>query len=833
VGIVCFPPEGEAMAIEAEIQSKIDAAVTDGDEEALRKLLSDLYEQAEHSEKPFDASIRLRPEVAAEIADLALESDAAMNWANRISRAARWLAYRRKTARGFDGLRIVEEGDSWFQYPLLLDDTIDQLSRDDDKAIFSLSGAGDLLGDMADRREYVDALQKTAAPVLLLSGGGNDLLGGGRFASVLLPYAKDRPPADLLNMPLLEVELRKVLQSYRRILIEVRQRFPKVRTFGHAYDLPYPQSDGRWIGKPLTERGIPHEIGRLIVELVMNRFSAELNDLQSEFSNFCFVDLRGKVDRGRQSWFDELHPKNPGFGRTAQVFREAIAEAVSKGIVESARAGTSIPVTRLAPGAAAPGLEAASSPTIVLDPGHGGAPPPTKVGGSSWNNAIGPEGSLEKTLTLDIAKRVKAQLEGRGHRVLLTRESDVNLSLASRASVAQQTDAAVFVSIHFNASTGHNAQGTETFVHPTHSDASRRLCLAVQRAVVAELGLRDRNKGHPGGIKKGSFGVINAAQHSAKTAVVLHEVSFLDRVDEEQKLKTTTYRDRIARALAGGIKAYLGVGVESFEVESDSAEIGDAIELGAFEAGQSVPVYLGLAEAALPSWQGGHALPFESDQYGSRDDHDIARQIAGILARDDVPEIGEAEDDRHEFANVDPGRGFNFSDLGRNLEADTSVLASVFSGLESAGFDMARYEAIIRGLRLRHFSPAEFLFPGTSNAPGGSCAGKNALPPEALWDNIGKTARMLEEIRERLGAPVRILSCYRSPAYNACVGGATNSLHGRFNAIDWYCDAGTAADWHRVAQEVRRAHPEFAGGIGRYRGFCHVDTRGADSDWTG
>ncbi len=96
------------MAIEAEIQSKIDAAVTDGDEEALRKLLSDLYEQAEHSEKPFDASIRLRPEVAAEIADLALESDAAMNWANRISRAARWLAYRRKTARGFDGLRIVE-----------------------------------------------------------------------------------------------------------------------------------------------------------------------------------------------------------------------------------------------------------------------------------------------------------------------------------------------------------------------------------------------------------------------------------------------------------------------------------------------------------------------------------------------------------------------------------------------------------------------------------------------------------------------------------------------------------------------------------------------------
>lgn len=177
--------------------------------------------------------------------------------------------------------------------------------------------------------------------------------------------------------------------------------------------------------------------------------------------------------------------------------------------------------------------------------------------------------------------------------------------------------------------------------------------------------------------------------------------------------------------------------------------------------------------------------------------------------------------------------GFNVSGLRRDLEADTSVLAPVFSGLESSGFDMARYEAFIRGLGLRHFTPAEFLFPGNSNSPGGRCAGKNALPPETLWGNIAKTARMLDEIRASLGAPVRILSCYRSPLYNTCVGGATKSPHGRFNAIDWLCETGTAPDWHRVAQEVRRANPEFAGGIGRYRGFCHVDTRGVDRDWTG
>ncbi|MBB3979354.1 N-acetylmuramoyl-L-alanine amidase [Rhizobium azooxidifex] len=819
------------MSIAAEVQGKIESAVAEGDEEALQKLLNDLYEPAERTDKPFDAAIQLRPEIKRQLAEVAVESDAAMNWANRIGRATRWLAYRRKTAGGFDGLRIVEEGDSWFQYPLLLDDTIDQLSRDEDKAIFSLSGAGDLLGDMADRREYVDALTQTAATVMLLSGGGNDMLGGGRFASFLLTYSAGKTADDLLNVPLVETELRKATDAYRRILKEVRQRFPRVQVFGHAYDVPHPQGEGRWIGKPLTERGIPLDIGRSIVESVLDRFAGQLRALQGEFSNFRFVDLRGKVDRGRSSWFDELHPKNPGYGRAAQAFRDAIAELASEGALEFATAGAAIPVTRMAPGVALLGLEATGR-VIVLDPGHGGAPPPTKVGGSSWNNAIGPDGTLEKTLTLDVAGRVKANLESHGHQVFLTRTGDVNLSLAQRAALARTRSAAVFVSIHFNASTGHNAQGTETFVHTDHTDASRRLCLAVQRAMVGELGLHDRNASHPGGIKEGVFGVINGSSHAASTAAVLHEVSFLDRADEERKLKTEAYRDRIARALARGIETYLGAGVESLALETASDEIGDAIELGALEAGQSVPAYLGAAEAEASGWVGGYALPVDGM---AASDGDLARQIAEGLARDLGTRADDVGNDVHEFAYVDPGTGFNVSDMGRSVEADTGALTTLFAGVESAGFDMARYEAFIRGLGLRHFVPAEFLFLGNSNAPGARCSGRNALPPENLWGNIAKTARMLDEIRKRLGAPIRILSCYRNAAYNGCVGGERNSRHMQFNAIDWRCDSGTVDRWHQVAMEVRRSNPELAGGIGRYprQGFIHVDTRGSNADWNG
>src|SRR5206468_664991 len=64
-------------------------------------------------------------------------------------------------------------------------------------------------------------------------------------------------------------------------------------------------------------------------------------------------------------------------------------------------------------------------PTVVIDPGHGGA---TATGGSSPNNATGPNGLLEKDLTLDLGRRVSALLAPRAT-VILTRTTDVNLSL--------------------------------------------------------------------------------------------------------------------------------------------------------------------------------------------------------------------------------------------------------------------------------------------------------------------------------------------------------------------------------------------------------------------
>jgi hypothetical protein len=67
-------------------------------------------------------------------------------WFNALARECRQKKYQEKIASGFSGVKIVSEGDSWFQFPFLLKDVIDWLS--DDYAIWSLDAAGDTLANM-------------------------------------------------------------------------------------------------------------------------------------------------------------------------------------------------------------------------------------------------------------------------------------------------------------------------------------------------------------------------------------------------------------------------------------------------------------------------------------------------------------------------------------------------------------------------------------------------------------------------------------------------------------------------------------------------------------
>ncbi|WP_227268408.1 N-acetylmuramoyl-L-alanine amidase [Roseobacter weihaiensis] len=417
----------------------------------------------------------------------------------------------------------------------------------------------------------------------------------------------------------------------------------------------------------------------------------------------------------------------------------------------------------------------------VIDAGHGGF---RDMGGSSWNNAVGPNGTLEKNLTLKVAIRITERLKD----VQLTREQDVNVSLAARARIAKTTKARAFVSIHFNASDDGQAQGTETLVHTNYSNASAQLSLIVQDSLLQVTQLPDRNRSFdPSRIKPQPLGVLNPSRHHPSTAACLAEVSFLDRADEEQRLQDPAYLDQIAAAICEGIETYLGLPIALPEPAIEESE--DAVAIAAQQQ-----------ELTALSYQ-----------------------------KLDMEEADRGDDEEQTERETKPPALFGADFI------NGTVRAQAVSALKALDSDyLNAFTAFLEPLGLRHFTPSELLFLGNAHGGSGACGGLNGLPPRDLWTNVVPTISMLDEIRARLGAPVRVFSAYRNDAYNACISGAANSHHKQFRAIDFTASAGTPEIWRRIAADIRASDSRYAGGIGKYisGNFVHIDTRGQNSDWT-
>src|SRR5689334_12526980 len=118
---------------------------------------------------------------------------------------------------------------------------------------------------------------------------------------------------------------------------------------------------------------------------------------------------------------------------------------------------------------------------VVIDAGHGGT---ANLGGSSWQGGAGPGPNplLEKDLTLNLAKALRQRISSTCD-VTLTRERDVNVSLADRAKKACDLHADLFLSIHFNAASDSAVDGTEIWVARQASVASTDFARTVLKHV--------------------------------------------------------------------------------------------------------------------------------------------------------------------------------------------------------------------------------------------------------------------------------------------------------------------------------------------------------------
>jgi len=249
------------------------------------------------------------------------------------------------------------------------------------------------------------------------------------------------------------------------------------------------------------------------------------------------------------------------------------------------------PATPATPSTASRGGAATASRTdriiiVALDPGHGGEDP----------GAIGPNGTREKDIVLQVAHRLRdrinaSSVNGNPMRAFLTRDADFFVPLGTRVQKARRVQADLFVSIHADAFTTPEARGASVFaLSQTGASSSAARWLAnkenqadkvggvnvgsheaqVQRALLDMSTTAQINDSLKlGGAMLGEIRGIGARLHKPQVeqagfAVlkapdipsVLVETAFISNPEEEAKLRSTEYQENLADALMRGIQRY-------------------------------------------------------------------------------------------------------------------------------------------------------------------------------------------------------------------------------------------------------------------------------------
>jgi len=180
---------------------------------------------------------------------------------------------------------------------------------------------------------------------------------------------------------------------------------------------------------------------------------------------------------------------------------------------------------------------------IVIDAGHGGGD------SGAVNRNLGLK---EKDITLRIALLTAEKLKSIGYNVVLTREGDYELTnspvdseeLQARVNVAKKNNAAIFVSIHINASTYSFANGVMTFYC---KDIDYNLAQYIHNELVKAQVFDDK------GIRQANFYVL---KYNSIPAVLL-ELGFISNYNDATKLMNQENLVKISNAIVKGINNYL------------------------------------------------------------------------------------------------------------------------------------------------------------------------------------------------------------------------------------------------------------------------------------
>lgn len=199
--------------------------------------------------------------------------------------------------------------------------------------------------------------------------------------------------------------------------------------------------------------------------------------------------------------------------------------------------------------------------TIVLDPGHGGAD----------GGAVGKDGTLEKGISLSVAKQLQSYLQQTGAVVYLTREKDTDLADPDTKGLARRKgedirrrlqfigdkQADLFISIHLNALPSTKWSGAQTFYYPK-LDKSEHLAKMIQAEIIRNLENTNRTAL--------SLTGMYLLKH-AEVPGALVEIGFLSNEQERKLLKKTEYQKKMAASIYQGILRYVTEDIEKGKAE--------------------------------------------------------------------------------------------------------------------------------------------------------------------------------------------------------------------------------------------------------------------------
>jgi hypothetical protein len=350
----------------------LHGTISEGDMDRLMKLI-DRSEYRGFIKRIFDINE----------SELVNNSDAAsgiLGVLNRFARKRKNAAFKRNILKpGYrEGKKlIIAEGDSWFEYPLFLNDILDWIKKLSDNPVYSLAYGGDWIANIIFEEQYIAELTTYQPEVFLISGGGNDLVGGGRLSTLVNKPAlvdktindNDRAlyrkvvEQDFGNTEITRDKRAEMIMNGNKYInkdflallymfelmykvffrgIDLCGKFDDMKIITQGYDFAIPSdnrnifkfplragSNGDWLCHPLVIKGVYDPlIQKSILSAMIYHFNEMLIKVATHCnkhkgSNFVFhIDSRAAVLENE--WADELHPFSRAFKRIGQAFVDCI-----------------------------------------------------------------------------------------------------------------------------------------------------------------------------------------------------------------------------------------------------------------------------------------------------------------------------------------------------------------------------------------------------------------------------------------------------------------------------------------------------------------------------